>query len=124
MILTMIPITVFASSYNANIYIVNNKTNKITHYGSCQNYLSLESFNFIPVLISWLLSVIFKSPSIKFIFKFVVIFFENFSFKTEILDEASLIQLCNSFLNMNYAHREDSDIEDRVVMLKWLYNKR
>ena len=37
---------------------------------------------------------------------------------TEILDEASLIQLCNSFLNMNYAHREDSDIEDRVVMLK------
>lgn len=44
--------------------------------------------------------------------------FERCDIKTEILDEASLIQLCNSFLNMNYAHREDSDIEDRVVMLK------
>ena len=28
-------------------------------------------------------------------------------------------QLCNSFLNMNYAHREDQDdIDDSVVMLK------
>lgn len=44
--------------------------------------------------------------------------FERCDIKTEILDEASLIQLCNSFLNMNYAHREDSDIEDRVVLLK------
>jgi hypothetical protein len=44
--------------------------------------------------------------------------FERCDIKTEILDEASLIQLCNSFLNMNYAYREDSDIEDKVVMLK------
>lgn len=44
--------------------------------------------------------------------------FERCSIKTEILDEPSLIQLCNSFLNMNYAHREDTDIEDKVVMLK------
>ena len=44
--------------------------------------------------------------------------FERCDIKTEILDEASLIQLFNSFLNMNYAYREDSDIEDRVVMLK------
>lgn len=44
--------------------------------------------------------------------------FERCDIKAEILDEASLIQLCNSFLNLNYAHREDSDIEDRVVMLK------
>ena len=44
--------------------------------------------------------------------------FERCDIKTEILDEASLIQLCNSFLNMNDAYREDSDIEDRVVMLK------
>ena len=44
--------------------------------------------------------------------------FERCSIKTEILDESSLIQLCNSFLNMNYAHREDNDIEDKVLMLK------
>ena len=44
--------------------------------------------------------------------------FERCGIKTEILDEASLIQLCNSFLNMNYAHREDTDIDDKVIMLK------
>lgn len=44
--------------------------------------------------------------------------FERCSIKTEILDEPSLIQLSNSFLNMNYAYREDTDIEDKVVMLK------
>ena len=44
--------------------------------------------------------------------------FERCGIKTEILDEPSLIQLCNSFLNMNYAHREDTDIDDRVIMLK------
>ena len=44
--------------------------------------------------------------------------FERCGIKTEILDEPSLIQLCNSFLNMNYAHREDTDIEDKVLMLK------
>ena len=44
--------------------------------------------------------------------------FERSGIKTEILDEPSLVQLCNSFLNMNYAHREDSEIEDKVVMLK------
>ena len=49
--------------------------------------------------------------------------FERCDIKAEILDEASLIQLCNSFLNMNYAHREDSDIEDRVVMLKHCENQ-
>ena len=44
--------------------------------------------------------------------------FERCGIKAEILDEPSLIQLCNSFLNMNYAHREDTDIEDKVLMLK------
>lgn len=44
--------------------------------------------------------------------------FERCDIKTEILDEPSLIQLCNSFLNLNYAHREDSDIEDKVTMLR------
>lgn len=38
--------------------------------------------------------------------------------KTEILDEPALIQLCNTFLNMNYAYREDSDVEEKVLMLK------
>jgi len=53
---------------------------------------------------------------------FLIIFFERCDIKTEILDEASLIQLCNSFLNMHYAHREDSDIEDRVVAIKHCEN--
>ena len=44
--------------------------------------------------------------------------FERCGIKTEILNETSLIQLCNSFLNMNYAHRDDTDIEDKVLMLK------
>ena len=45
--------------------------------------------------------------------------FERSGIKVDILDEPSLIQLCNSFLNMNYAHREDQDdIDDSVVMLK------
>lgn len=44
--------------------------------------------------------------------------FERCGIKTEILDEHALIQLCNSFLNMNYAHREDTDIEDKVLMLE------
>ena len=34
--------------------------------------------------------------------------FERCGIKTEILDESSLIQLCNSFLNMNYAQDRKS----------------
>lgn len=44
--------------------------------------------------------------------------FERCDIQTEILDESSLIQLCNSFLNMNYAHREDNDIEEKILILK------
>jgi len=44
--------------------------------------------------------------------------FERCDIHTEILDESSLIQLCNSFLNMNYANREDVEVEDRVLMLE------
>ena len=43
--------------------------------------------------------------------------FERCDIQTEILDESSLIQLCNSFLNMNYAHREDNDIEEKIFYL-------
>ena len=44
--------------------------------------------------------------------------FERCDIDTEILDESALIQLCNSFLNMNYANREDIEVEDRVLMLE------
>lgn len=44
--------------------------------------------------------------------------FERCDIQAEILDEPSLIQLCNSFLNMNYAHNEEPDIDEKVVMLK------
>ena len=38
--------------------------------------------------------------------------------KTDILDEKDLIQLCNSFLNLNYADKESVDIdEDNILML-------
>lgn len=50
--------------------------------------------------------------------------FERCGIKAEILDEPSLIQLCNSFLNMNYAYREDNDIEDKIVILNCLHNKK
>ena len=44
--------------------------------------------------------------------------FERVGIKTEILDESALIQLCNSFLNMNYAYKEDNDVDEKFVMLK------
>lgn len=44
--------------------------------------------------------------------------FERCDIQAEILDEPSLIQLCNSFLNINYAHNEEPDIDENVVMLK------
>ena len=50
--------------------------------------------------------------------------FERCGIKAEILDEPSLIQLCNSFLNMNYAYREDNDIEDKIVILNCFHNKK
>lgn len=43
--------------------------------------------------------------------------FERCDIQTEILDESSLIQLFNSFLNMNYSHREDNDIEEKISYL-------
>ena len=44
--------------------------------------------------------------------------YENCDIKTEILDESSLIQLCNSFLNINFSFKEDTDYEERVPFLK------
>ncbi|MDO5556668.1 MAG: hypothetical protein Q4G05_00260 [Clostridia bacterium] len=40
--------------------------------------------------------------------------FDNCDVKTEILDEANLIQLCNSFLNINFAFKEDTDYEEKI----------
>lgn len=44
--------------------------------------------------------------------------FSRCDIKAEILDEPSLIQLCNTFLNMNYAYREDNDVDEKILMLK------
>lgn len=44
--------------------------------------------------------------------------FERCGIKNEILDEYALIQLCNSFLNINYSTNEDFDISERIVMLR------
>ena len=44
--------------------------------------------------------------------------YENCDIKTEILDESNLIQLCNSFLNINFSFKEDTDYEERVPFLK------
>lgn len=44
--------------------------------------------------------------------------FERCGIKNEILDEYALIQLCNSFLNVNYSTNEDFDISERIVMLR------
>lgn len=43
--------------------------------------------------------------------------FDRCDIKAEILDEQALIQLCNSFLNVNYAYKEEIDIDDKVTML-------
>ena len=41
--------------------------------------------------------------------------FSNCGIKLELLDETELIRVCNSFLNMNYATREnDLDMEERI----------
>ena len=44
--------------------------------------------------------------------------FENCDIKCEILDEPYLIQLCNSFTNMNFAYKEDSDYMDSIPLLE------
>lgn len=44
--------------------------------------------------------------------------FERCDIKAEILDEQALIQLCNSFLNVNYAYKEEIEIDDKVTMLE------
>lgn len=44
--------------------------------------------------------------------------FERCGIKNEILDEYALIQLCNSFLNINYTSNEDFDISERIVILR------
>ena len=44
--------------------------------------------------------------------------FERCGIKNEILDEYALIQLCNSFLNINYSSNEDFDISERIVILR------
>lgn len=43
--------------------------------------------------------------------------YENCDIKVEILDEANLIQLCNSFLNINFAFKEDTEYEEKVPFL-------
>lgn len=43
--------------------------------------------------------------------------YENCDIKVEILDESSLIQLCNSFLNINFAFKEDTEYEEKVPFL-------
>lgn len=44
--------------------------------------------------------------------------FENCDMKVELLDENLLIQLCNSFTNINYAFKEDNDFEEKIPYLK------
>lgn len=44
--------------------------------------------------------------------------YENCDIKTEILDESNLIQLCNSFLNINFAFKEDVDYDEKVPYLR------
>lgn len=45
--------------------------------------------------------------------------FENCDITVEMLDDPYLIQLCNSFTNMNFAFKEDLDIEENIPSLKW-----
>lgn len=44
--------------------------------------------------------------------------FENCDIKVELLDENLLIQLCNSFTNINYAFKEDNEFEEKIPYLK------
>lgn len=44
--------------------------------------------------------------------------FENCDIKAELLDEGLLIQLCNSFTNVNYAFKEDNEFEEKIPYLK------
>ena len=46
--------------------------------------------------------------------------FSNCGMKLELLDETELIRVCNSFLNMNYATREnDLDMEERIPKISF-----
>lgn len=44
--------------------------------------------------------------------------FENCDIKAELLDENLLIQLCNSFTNVNYAFKEDTEFDEKIPYLK------
>lgn len=44
--------------------------------------------------------------------------FDNCDIKVELLDENLLIQLCNSFTNVNYAFKEDNEFEEKIPYLK------
>lgn len=44
--------------------------------------------------------------------------YDNCDIKVELLDEVLLKQLCNSFTNINFAFKEDNEIEDKVPFLK------
>lgn len=44
--------------------------------------------------------------------------FGNCGIKVDILNEQELIQLCNSTLNINFAFREDNEIEERIPYLQ------
>ena len=44
--------------------------------------------------------------------------FENCDIVVEVLDDPYLIQLCNSFTNMNFAFKEDADYEDYLPVVK------
>lgn len=44
--------------------------------------------------------------------------FANCNIKTEVLNEEKVIQLCNSFVNSNYAYKEDADYEDCIPLIK------
>ena len=47
--------------------------------------------------------------------------FSNCGIKLELLDETELIRVCNSFLNMNYATREnDLDMEERIPKISFM----
>lgn len=47
--------------------------------------------------------------------------FSNCNIKLELLDETELIRLCNSFLNMNYAMRENElDMEEKIPKLSFM----
>ena len=44
--------------------------------------------------------------------------FENCDIKAELLDENLLIQLCNSFTNINYVFKEDTEFDEKIPYLK------